>query len=138
LALSVPLSRFTSRVGGGSAFYVRPQDCVMRIFPTSKEWLVWLRRAAAFAAGFAVWRVCFYVSSQASAQTGYPPSVDHQMYCEAFRWLWFPFSWIPMPQPLLIGAWQQSLRLQLIGVPYGVIVGLVILWLFRTSPPKKT
>jgi hypothetical protein len=24
LALSVPLSRFTSRVGGGSAFYVRP------------------------------------------------------------------------------------------------------------------
>ena len=26
LALSVPLSRFTSRVGGGSAFYVRPLD----------------------------------------------------------------------------------------------------------------
>ena len=25
MALSVPLSRFTSRVGGGSAFYVRPQ-----------------------------------------------------------------------------------------------------------------
>jgi hypothetical protein len=25
LALSVPLSRFTSRVGGGSAFYVRPK-----------------------------------------------------------------------------------------------------------------
>jgi hypothetical protein len=24
LALAVPLSRFTSRVGGGSAFYVRP------------------------------------------------------------------------------------------------------------------
>ena len=24
MALSVPLSRFTSRVGGGSAFYVRP------------------------------------------------------------------------------------------------------------------
>jgi len=24
LALSVPLSRFTSQVGGGSAFYVRP------------------------------------------------------------------------------------------------------------------
>ena len=24
LALSVPLSRFTSRVGGGSAFFVRP------------------------------------------------------------------------------------------------------------------
>ena len=26
MALSVPLSRFTSRVGGGSAFYVRPLD----------------------------------------------------------------------------------------------------------------
>jgi hypothetical protein len=26
LVLSVPLSRFTSRVGGGSAFYVRPRD----------------------------------------------------------------------------------------------------------------
>ena len=26
LALAVPLSRFTSRVGGGSAFYVRPRD----------------------------------------------------------------------------------------------------------------
>ena len=25
MALSVPLSRFTSRVGGGSAFYVRPK-----------------------------------------------------------------------------------------------------------------
>jgi hypothetical protein len=26
LALSVPLSRFTPRVGGGSAFFVRPRD----------------------------------------------------------------------------------------------------------------
>ena len=26
LALAVPLSRFTSRVGGGSAFFVRPLD----------------------------------------------------------------------------------------------------------------
>jgi len=29
LALSVPLSRFTSRVGGGSAFYVRPLEHAM-------------------------------------------------------------------------------------------------------------
>jgi len=28
LARSVPLSRFTSRVGGGSAFFVRPRGCV--------------------------------------------------------------------------------------------------------------
>ena len=26
MALSVPLSRFTSRVGGGSAFFVRPRE----------------------------------------------------------------------------------------------------------------
>jgi len=26
MALSVPLSRFTLRVGGGSAFFVRPRD----------------------------------------------------------------------------------------------------------------
>jgi S1-C subfamily serine protease len=31
LALSVPLSRFTSRVGGGSAFYVRPLHTLMKI-----------------------------------------------------------------------------------------------------------
>ena len=28
MALSVPLSRFTSRVGGGSAFFVRPHERV--------------------------------------------------------------------------------------------------------------
>jgi hypothetical protein len=31
LALAVPLSRFTSRVGGGSAFYVRQHDKLMKI-----------------------------------------------------------------------------------------------------------
>jgi len=30
LALCVPLSRFTSRVGGGSAFYVRPHYTLMK------------------------------------------------------------------------------------------------------------
>src|SRR5665647_1262905 len=30
LALAVPLSRFTSRVGGGSAFYVRPHYTLMK------------------------------------------------------------------------------------------------------------
>ena len=29
MALSVPLSRFTQRVGGGSAFFVRPHDTSM-------------------------------------------------------------------------------------------------------------
>jgi len=29
LALAVPLSRFTSQVGGGSAFFVRPKLCAM-------------------------------------------------------------------------------------------------------------
>jgi hypothetical protein len=31
LALSVPLSRFTSQVGGGSAFYVRPFEARVSI-----------------------------------------------------------------------------------------------------------
>jgi hypothetical protein len=39
LALSVPLSRFTPRVGGGSAFYVRHlHDTLMR---TPEEWAHW-------------------------------------------------------------------------------------------------
>ena len=33
MALAVPLSRFTSRVGGGSAFLVRPSGCISREVP---------------------------------------------------------------------------------------------------------
>ena len=33
MALAVPLSRFTSRVGGGSAFFVRPLHIIMKIPP---------------------------------------------------------------------------------------------------------
>ena len=107
----------------------------MRILPTSKqEWLAWIRRVAAFAAGFAVWRVCFYVSGTASAQTGMIVPVDIQVCRDIFRWLWFPFSWLP--SPIYIGLWS-NLRTLLIGVPYGVVVGLGILWLFRTSRPRK-
>jgi len=39
MALSVPLSRPTLRVGGGSAFFVRHQDR----FKISQSWLVWRR-----------------------------------------------------------------------------------------------
>jgi hypothetical protein len=31
MALSVPLSRFTQRVGGGSAFFVRPQASILAL-----------------------------------------------------------------------------------------------------------
>ena len=34
MALAVPLSRFTPRVGGGSAFFVRPQLCTRHGVPT--------------------------------------------------------------------------------------------------------
>jgi hypothetical protein len=37
LALSVPLSRFTSRVGGGSAFYVRCQSHAMKLISSSQS-----------------------------------------------------------------------------------------------------
>ena len=41
MALAVPLSRFTSRVGGGSAFYVRPHSHVMPISRRTKS-ILWL------------------------------------------------------------------------------------------------
>jgi hypothetical protein len=37
LALAVPLSRFTSRVGGGSAFFVRPLGRVYYFMSTPKN-----------------------------------------------------------------------------------------------------
>ena len=39
LALAVPLSRFTSRVGGGSAFYVRPRPNITKAY-----WADWESR----------------------------------------------------------------------------------------------
>ena len=94
------------------------------------------RHVVALLFGLATWWLCFHVSSEAAAQTGYPPPVEHEVYREAFRWLWFPFKWIPTPQPLLTGSWQQSARLLLIGVPYGFVVGVVVPWLFRQRQRK--
>jgi len=37
LALAVPLSRFTPRVGGGSAFFVRTHGDTLMNIPTSKK-----------------------------------------------------------------------------------------------------
>ena len=51
-------------------------------------------------------------------------------------WLWFPFSWLP--GPVGMNDFWDILKRLLIGVPYAVIVGLTISWLFRSSPPKKT
>ena len=107
----------------------------MRILPTSKEWLVLLRRVAAFGAGFAVWLFCGHLATKASAQTGMIVPVDLQVCRDIVRWLWFPFSWLPSPV-YINDIWSIVKRL-LIGVPYGVIVALAILWLFRSSPPKK-
>jgi len=47
LALSVPLSRFTSRVGGGSAFFVRPHYTFMKItrFKTDRRLWFWIALA---------------------------------------------------------------------------------------------
>ena len=115
---------------------VRPQASVMRILPTSKESLVLIRRAVAFGAGFAVWLFCGHLNGRASAQTGMIVPVDIQVCRDIVRWLWFPFSWLP--EPRYINDIWSILKSLLIGVPYAVIVGLAILWLFRTSPPKKT
>ena len=40
MALSVPLSRFTSRVGGGSAFFVRPLRTTLIFMPVELEKLM--------------------------------------------------------------------------------------------------
>ena len=53
---------------------------------------------------------------------------------EIVGWLWFPFSWLPYPD---YGFWMLFESL-LIGLPYGIAIAMLILWLFRTSPPKKT
>lgn len=109
---------------------------VMNILPTSKlEWLILIKRVVAFGTGFAVWLFCGHLAVKASAQTGMTVPVDLQVCRDIVRWLWFPLSWLP--EPHLIGDRWSILKPRLIGVPYAVIVGLVILWLFRTSKPKK-
>jgi len=108
----------------------------MRISPTSKEWLVLIRRGAAFGAGFAVWLFCSNLDCHSEAQTGMIVPADLLLKREIVEWLWFPFSWLP--HPVYINDFWDILKRLLIGVPYAVIVALVILWLFRSSPPKKT
>jgi hypothetical protein len=108
----------------------------MRFLPTSKEWLVLIRRIAAFGAAVAVWLFCAYLDTYSEAQTGMIVPADLQVKREIVGWLWFPFSWLP--EPIGMNDFWDILKRFLIGVPYAVIVGLVILWLFRTSPPKKT
>ncbi len=107
----------------------------MRAFPTSKEWLVLIRRVAAFGAGFAVWLFCTRLASYSEAQTGTIVPVDLLVKRDIVGWLWFPFSWLPRSTGM--NDFWAILKRLLIGVPYGVIVGLTILWLFRTSRPKK-
>jgi hypothetical protein len=107
----------------------------MHILPTSKESLVLIRRVVAFGAGLSVWLFCGHLNGRASAQTGMIVPVDIQVCRDIVRWLWFPFSWLP--EPRYINDIWSILKGLLIGVPYAVIVGLVILWLFRTSQPKR-
>ena len=107
----------------------------MRILPTSKEWLVLIRRVVAFGAGFAVWMFCRELNFKSSAQTGMIVPVDIQVSRDIVRWLWLPFSWLPSPS--LINDFWSILKGLLIGVHYGPVTALVILWLFRTSRPVK-
>ena len=93
------------------------------------------RQAAAFGAGFAVWWFCGHLEGYASAQTGMTVPVDLQVTRDVVRWLWLPFSWLP--SPIYINDTWSIVKRLLIGVPYGLAVGLVVLWLFRTGQPKK-
>jgi hypothetical protein len=104
----------------------------MRFSPTSKG-LVLIRRAAAFGAGFTVWLFCRHLFFEAYGQTGMIVPADTLVYRDVVRWLWFPFSWLPYPDYGFWGLFESIL----IGLPYGIATALVILWLFRSSRPKK-
>jgi hypothetical protein len=107
----------------------------MRISPTSNERLRLIRYVVAFGAGFAVWSFCGQLAAKASAQTGMIVPWDISMCREVVSWLWFPFSWLP--SPIYINDTWSIVKRLLIGVPYGLIIAITILWLFRTSQPKK-
>ena len=123
----------SDKLGGVVALFVIG-ICVIGALALSRRIKFSPRHAIALALGFIASWVCLHVASRASVQTGFIVPVDVQVYREVFRWIWFPFSWLP--EPVYIGTWQ-SLRIQLIGVPYGVAVGLVVFWLFRSKRPKK-
>ena len=108
----------------------------MRISPTPKEWLVLIRRGLVFGAGFTVWLFCSYLDITSETQTGMIVPADLIFKRIIVGWLWFPFSWLP--GPVGMNDFWDILKRLLIGVPYAVIVGLTISWLFRSSPPKKT
>ena len=55
MALAVPLSRFTSRVGGGSAFIVRPLHTLMDIYWPGFAWTLGIALPF-FSAGCYFWR----------------------------------------------------------------------------------
>jgi len=72
LALSVPLSRFTSRVGGGSAFYVRRLDVMDSIFAY----------AVTFALAFSI---AFIVAQQIHAARMRKIASDFKRSADAFK-----------------------------------------------------
>ena len=104
----------------------------MQILPTPKEWLVLIRRAAAFGAGFIVWNFSRHLFFESCAQTGMIVPADLLLKREIVGWLWFPFSWLPLDY----GFWMLF-DSSLIGLPYGIATAALILWLFRSSHPKK-
>jgi hypothetical protein len=95
---------------------------------------LWIKRTVALALGLATWYCCFHVASRAFVQTGPIVPWDVQVYRDVFRVLWFPLSWLPYPH--FIGTWEVVV-MQLVGVPYGVVVGLGVSWLLRVRQPKK-
>jgi hypothetical protein len=94
-----------------------------------------MERAVAWTAGVLTWWFCHAVSSKGMAQTVWPVPGDVQV-CRDFFWgvLWLPFRWIPHSWthfPGLISSGKGILVVFLIGVPWGVAVGLGLAWLFR-------
>src|ERR1035441_7431954 len=80
LALSVPLSRFTSRVGGGSAFFVRHHLRAMKTLITVCSLII-----------------AFVCKSQPAGVTTAPPSDAKLTQQIAGTWTRGPFSWTEAP-----------------------------------------
>jgi len=118
LALSVPPSRFTSRVGGGSAFYVRRLDIMTLI--RSRERYKRLAKRAGIATGacLLVFIALFY-SCVELASHKYPHSSEHP-----------DFDWIAIICDLALLATVISIA---------VLLAAVILMCFapKESPNKS-
>ena len=130
MALAVPLSRFAPRVGGGSAFYVRPLMNSWRIVISSICAMVLV--SALFA-----WLVLWYDDIMPQDKD-YPPSFLEQ----AFSWVCVLAMWPAWITEMILGhdpvgpiygllLWTAT------GLFWGLAAELFFVWRARKRPNKS-